>query len=58
MSKEQIRVVLAATGYLDEAAREPDVFVERPIGQSLVGKDNQLDAAVEVLLQQIDSEEK
>ena len=39
---------------LDEAPRKPDIYVERPIGQSLVGKDDQLDAAVRVLLEQID----
>ncbi len=38
---------------LDDVARKPDIFVERPIGQSLVGKDDQLDAAVRVLLEQI-----
>jgi tricorn protease len=39
---------------LDNVARKPDVFVDRPIGQSLTGKDDQLDAAVKVLLEQID----
>ena len=41
---------------LDEAPRKPDVYVERPIGQSLVGKDDQLDVAVRVLLEQIDGD--
>ena len=39
---------------LDEAARQPDVFVDRPLGQDLTGKDDQLDTAVRVLLDQID----
>ena len=39
---------------LDDYARKPDIFVDRPIGQSLVGKDDQLDAAVKVLLEQIE----
>ena len=39
---------------LDEASRRPDFYVERPIGQSLTGKDDQLDAAVRILLEQID----
>jgi tricorn protease len=40
---------------LDEAARKPDVFVDRPLGQSLTGADQQLDLAVKVLLEQLDS---
>jgi C-terminal processing protease CtpA/Prc len=39
---------------LDEADRKPDVFVERPMGESHSGKDSQLDAAVKTLLEQID----
>ena len=41
---------------LDDVARKPDLFVERPIGQSLMGKDDQLDAAVRVLLEQIEGD--
>jgi tricorn protease len=39
---------------LDVAPRDPDVFVERPMGESHLGKDSQLDAAVKTLLEQID----
>lgn len=39
---------------LDEAARKPDVYVERPVGESLTGKDVQLDAAVQILLAKVD----
>lgn len=38
---------------MDEVARTPDVFIDRPIGQSLTGQDDQLDMAVKVLLEQI-----
>ena len=38
---------------MDKASRKADVFVDRPIGQTLTGKDDQLDKAVEVLLNQI-----
>lgn len=39
---------------LDDAPRMPDVFIERPIGEGLTGKDSQLDVAVQELLHQID----
>src|SRR6185369_2693874 len=33
--------------------RPVDVFVQRPIGEGLAGRDSQLDAAVQTLLQQL-----
>jgi len=43
---------------LDEVSRRPDVYVDRPLGQSLTGEDDQLDGAVRVLLEQIDSDDR
>lgn len=40
---------------MDRVSRKADVFVDRPIGQALTDKDDQLDKAVEVLLKQIDN---
>ena len=39
---------------LDDVSREPDIFVDRPVGQGLTGQDDQLDTAVRELLKQID----
>jgi C-terminal processing protease CtpA/Prc len=39
---------------MDRISRPVDYFVDRPIGQSLTGSDDQLDKAVEVLLSLID----
>lgn len=38
---------------MDKVSRKPDIYVDRPVGESLSGKDSQLDKAVEVLREQL-----
>jgi tricorn protease len=46
---------LSATGEnMDRVSRQPDVYVDRPIGEGLTDRDRQLEASVRVLLQRID----
>jgi len=41
---------------LETESREVDVYVERPLGESLQNKDSQLDTAIKCLLEQIDKQ--